>query len=331
VSIFLGVDGGGSKTDFLLIDDTGTLLAQHQEGPAYYPEIGLDALQALMRRGVGTVLGSCGLTPASVDKAFIGIPAYGEDSHLAARLDAIAAPVLDAGQVVCGNDVVCGWAGALAGDDGISIVSGTGSIAYGEHAGRKARAGGWGELFSDEGSAYWIAREGLNLFSRMSDGRATRGPLYGILRAHFGLENDLDLCAALYGSEQSWRSNLAQLARPVADAAVAGDDAARAIFAEAAQQLARIVDAVRLRLGIAADVPVPVSYAGGMLQAASPLLEPFLATLAAGSRAYRVLAPRLPPNAGAALYAAQCHGVCLPPPALARLGRALHAAPVANG
>ena len=68
------------------------------------------------------------------------------------------------------------------------IVAGTGSIAYGEYAGRHARAGGWGDLFGDEGSAFWIAREGLRLFSRMSDGRAARGPLYDLLRERFELE-----------------------------------------------------------------------------------------------------------------------------------------------
>src|SRR2546430_4941765 len=62
-----------------------------------------------------------------------------------------------------------------------------------------ARAGGWGELFGDEGSAYWITREGLRLFSRMSDGRTPRGPLHAAMRRHFGLETDLDLCAAIYG------------------------------------------------------------------------------------------------------------------------------------
>ena len=51
-----------------------------------------------------------------------------------------------------------------------NIVAGIGSICYGERNGAIARCGGWGELFSDEGSAYWIACRGLNLFSRMSDG-----------------------------------------------------------------------------------------------------------------------------------------------------------------
>ena len=73
-----------------------------------------------------------------------------------------------------------------------------GSIVYGEYQGGKARAGGWGELFSDEGSAHWIAREGLSVFSRMSDGRDARGTRsISKVRAHFKLDEDLDLCAAI--------------------------------------------------------------------------------------------------------------------------------------
>ena len=53
---YLGVDGGGSKTLFLLIDETGKVLAAHNEGTAYYPEIGLEALRKLLTRGIGQIL-----------------------------------------------------------------------------------------------------------------------------------------------------------------------------------------------------------------------------------------------------------------------------------
>lgn len=59
-------------------------------------------------------------------------------------------------------------------------------MAYGEHAGRRARTGGWGQVFGDEGSAHWIAVRGLAAFSKMSDGRAARGPLHQLLREHLG-------------------------------------------------------------------------------------------------------------------------------------------------
>ncbi len=99
------------------------------------------------------------------------------------QLDAMPEPLLGHRRYRCGNDMVCAWAGSLGGEDGINIVAGTGSIGYGERRGRSARAGGWGEVFGDEGSAYWIAVQGLNVFTRMSDGRLPKGSLYAVFRA----------------------------------------------------------------------------------------------------------------------------------------------------
>ena len=63
------------------------------------------------------------------------------------------------------NDSVVGWAGSLGLSSGINLVAGTGSIAYGRNdAGEEARAGGWDERFSDEGSCYWLGMKSLELF-----------------------------------------------------------------------------------------------------------------------------------------------------------------------
>ena len=308
---WLGVDGGGSKTHFLLIDENGKVLGAHTEGSAYHLEIGLAALEALLARGIASTLQQGNIAPSALTFAFLGLPAYGEDRSLQARLDAAPAAALPSGRYRCGNDMVCGWAGALAGADGINIVAGTGFIAYGEYGGRGARAGGWGELFSDEGSAYWIAREGLRLFSRMSDGRSPRGPLHELLRRHFALEDDLDLCAAIYGKSASQRSQLAQLSRPVAEAATAGDAAAKSLFTQAAAELADIVDAVHDRLQVPAGVDLPVSYSGGLFELRTLLLAPFESALLSRGRSYRLTAARLPPDAGAAVYASKLAGAPL--------------------
>lgn len=316
---YLGVDGGGSKTAFVLIDELGRVLASHTEGSAYYLEVGWDALRSLLERGIRATLDGASATPASVDFAFIGLPAYGEDSRLLAQFDAAPSPPLLPGRYRCGNDAACGWAGALACEDGINLVAGTGSIGYGEYGGRTARAGGWGELFSDEGSAHWMAREALNLFSRMGDGRAPRGPWYDLVRQHFGLQSDLDLCAAVYGDGRSGRSDTAALAPLVARAAAAGDGQAVELFHRAAGELARIVDAVYDQLDIPAQARVTVSYSGGMFNERALLLEPFLACLSTDARRYRIAPPRLPPAAGAALYAAKLSGSPLDAQAIQRL------------
>lgn len=320
MSCFLGIDGGGTKTAFLLIDGRGEVLATHEAGPAYYLEIGLPALRTMLAQGIGQLLQRAGRPLADLRYSFIGLPAYGEDSRLQHELDAIATPLLPRERYACGNDAVCGWAGALGGEDGIHLICGTGSMAYGQAGARVARSGGWGELFSDEGSAYWIAREGLTLFSRMSDGRLAQGPLHKLLQRHFVLEADLDLCGAIYGAHQA-RSQLAALCPLIAEAAAAGDTAAQALFVRAAEELAQMVDAVRASLSIDGQIVVPVSYSGGLFRQSARLLTPLRAALAARANPYSLQTPRYSPVAGAALYAARLAGAPLSGAALEALAK----------
>jgi N-acetylglucosamine kinase-like BadF-type ATPase len=321
VKTFLGVDGGGTKTRFLLIDDGGRVLASHLEGPAYYLEIGLDELREMLARGIAHTLREGRVREEDLTYAFLGLPAYGEDHKLLPALDAAPSKALPHARYRCDNDMVCGWAGALAGADGINIVAGTGSIAYGEYAGRSARAGGWGELFSDEGSSYWLAREGLRLFSRMSDGRLPRGPLYEHVRRHFALESDLDLCAAIYGKDIAQRSQFAQLSRLVAAAAAEGDEAALGLFEGAARELADMIDAVRGQLRIPVDGSIPVSSSGGMFQSGNGVRVALRSELQRRSAQYRFSEAQLPPDIGAAIQAARLNGTPLSATSLEALAR----------
>jgi N-acetylglucosamine kinase-like BadF-type ATPase len=320
--MFLGVDGGGTKTAFALVDSQGRVLARHEASSAYYIEVGMDGAAAMLAQGCGALFAAAGVTAADIDFAFFGLPAYGEDRAVQAQLDALPLAVLGHGRYLCGNDMVCSWAGSLACADGISVIAGTGSMAYGEFAGQSARAGGWGELFSDEGSAHWIARAGLGLFSKMSDGRAPHGPLYQLVRERLALQKDLDLCQVVYGDLKGERSKVAALSRLVAEAAALGDRQAQAIIEAAAAELAALVDAVRGALGVASGLGLAVSYTGGLFGADGPLREPFARALAARSGTYRLAPPRLAPVLGAALYAARSAGTPLSAAALERLAGA---------
>lgn len=317
--MFLGVDGGGTKTAFALVDSQGRVLARHAESSAYYLEVGMDGAGAMLARGCHALFDAAGVTASDITFAFLGLPAYGEDRAVQPLLDALPRAVLDHGRYLCGNDMVCSWAGSLACADGISVIAGTGSMAYGEFAGRRARAGGWGELFSDEGSAHWIARAGLSLFSRMSDGRLPRGPLYQLVRQRLALAEDLDLCQVIYGDLKSERSRVAALSRLVSEAAEQGDHQAQAIIATAAAELADLVDAVRGSLDVEDGAEVAVSYTGGLFGPGGPLHAPFSEALATRAGPYKLTTPRLAPVLGAALYAARSAGLPLGAAALDRL------------
>lgn len=317
--MFLGVDGGGTKTAYALVDAGGTLAASHVGASVDYLADGIEAARTRLAEGLAATLAAARLTADGIAFGFFGLPAYGEDGATLAALDALPSPALPAARYRCGNDMVCSWAGSLGCEDGISVIAGTGSMAYGEYAGRQARCGGWGELIGDEGSAYWIARGGMNLFSRMSDGREPRGALYRLVRERLGLANDLFLCARIYGARADRRDAFAQFARLVHEAAEAGDTAAGAIFARGARELVDCVLAVRRALGAPDAAVLPVSHSGGVFNNAASMVAAFRAGLAASSARFEYRAPQFPPAVGAALYAARLAGQALSPAALERL------------
>ncbi len=321
MSLFLGVDGGGTKTALCLVSGEGEVVGSAVVRSAYYltaQDGDLSLVADVLAEGLAAVCAASGARPADIDYAFIGLPGYGEVSADVPALDAAPRGVLGHDRYECDNDMVCGWAGSLGGADGINVVAGTGSIAYGEWHGRRARAGGWGEVFGDEGSGYWMGIRGLQLFSRMSDGRSAPGPLLEELRRHLDLSSDLDVLGLVLSRWRGGRSQIASLAPVVVSAARAGDRCAAAVLEDAGRELALLADATRRRLmPDAAGEVLPVSCSGGIF-AAVEVRRAFTDHLA-GFGNYELREPRFSPVIGAAVLAARRAGAPLGSPAVDRL------------
>jgi N-acetylglucosamine kinase-like BadF-type ATPase len=305
--LYLGVDGGGTKTEFVCIDGSGAIVARALTGTTYHLQVGLEGAVAALREGVAAICAELGMPPQGLANVFFGLPAYGEDGIVDPQLAQACERILGHRRFTCGNDMICGWAGSLACRDGINLVAGTGSIGYGERQGRAARVGGWGEIFSDEGSAYWIAVRGLNAFTRMSDGRLAPGPLHRRFADRFDLVTDLDLCAAVMGERGLGRDQIASLAPIVSAAAQEGDEAAAAILRQAALELASMAQALRRTLGFEGGETAELSWSGGVV-AAEPIVRQELERMLTEAGDFALVAPRHAPGYGAALYAAHLKG-----------------------
>jgi N-acetylglucosamine kinase-like BadF-type ATPase len=317
--VFLGVDGGGTKTALCIIDRTGRRLAQTHAPSMYYFGADLALVEDVLRPAVAEICSLGGVSTKDIAHAFIGYPGYGEASADIPVLDALPLRVLGHRRYTCGNDMVCAWAGSLAAADGINVVSGTGSMAYGELAGRRARSGGWGELFGDEGSGYWIAARGLGAFSRMSDGRLDQGPLLAALRKYLDLSRDLDVIDVVLNHWQGNRRKLAALSKVVAEAAALGDRSAARILDESGIELAALAASVRSQLGVDENETVRVSYSGGVFKNEA-VRSSFNDAIAELPAPYEVRLPLFDPVTGAALYAAKRAGMPLEALAHERLG-----------
>ena len=320
--IYLGCDGGGTKTALCLVSEEGELLASLTAPSCYYltaePGTGLARLQEVLTEAVRSLCERAGTTADRLAYAFFGLPAYGEVRADVPAIDAAVRAAMGSERFACDNDMVCGWAGSLGGADGINVISGTGSMTYGERAGERARVGGWGELIGDEGSAYWIGRRALQAFSQMSDGRRRPGPLLDVLRGRLELAADVDLIDTVTHRWRGDRARIAALAPLVVAAARSGDAAAGEILDDAGAELAALAVATRRRLGYPDGEAVPVSYSGGVF-GAEEVRRAFVRALAGRSAGYEVRPPLFAPVVGAALHAAQLAGRPLTEAARARL------------
>jgi N-acetylglucosamine kinase-like BadF-type ATPase len=314
--VFLGVDGGGTKTAFALLAVDGSLIATALAPSSYYLGQSIDLVEEVLREGIESVCTHAAVTPEQITYAFVALPGYGEVSSDVATLDAIPRRVLGHGRYDCDNDMVAGWAGSLGAVDGVNVIGGTGSMTYGEHQGRGLRVGGWGELFDDEGSAYWIAIRGLSAFAKMSDGRLPSGPLHERMSAHLQLASDLDLVDVVLNRWQGDRAKIASLARVVTAAADDGDTVCASILREAGEALADLVAATIAQLDYEPGVVVPVSWSGGVFGCAE-ISRAFRDRLA--DKPVDLREPLLPPVLGAALHAARLAGTPLTVEAVDRL------------
>ena len=199
------------------------------------------------------------------------------------------------------NDAKVGWAGALAMNPGVNIVAGTGSIAFGcDGNGNCARSGGWSELFSDEGSGYWLGRMALGLFAKESDGRAPKSALYYLMKTHLDIRHDEEICSIARQKVFTSRHNVAKLQLILANAALQGDESAAWLYNLAGRELASCVHAVVKKLNFKGVANV--SYSGGIFNVGDLILAPFKNALGRGVVLHE---PILCPEVGAALIAVE--------------------------
>lgn len=268
--MLLGIDGGGSKTAYRLTDSRGqVILSQTGEGISWR-EGGVDAV--LHRLGVALEQLLQGRDQSRLSVC-IGVPCYGENPEYDAAITTGIARMLPRSRRLLVNDAVLSWAGALGCAPGVSLVAGTGSLAYGRNAaGQEARSGGWSEHFSDEGSAYWIALRGLNLYTRQADGRLPRGPLTGLFHQTLHVDGPVDFVCAVEAAYLPSRKKTASLQRVVLEAACQGDESAIRLYGEAAEELAAMAGSAARALQLPQGYAV--SCTGGLLHAGALLLNP---------------------------------------------------------
>jgi N-acetylglucosamine kinase-like BadF-type ATPase len=259
VSYIIGVDGGGTKTLALLGDLDGNVLARGLSGPSNYNAVGFDAACLALERAISMARIDC---PGEISALCLGLAGAGREGDIQRFQNwAVDHFPKTAVKVVSDADILL-MAGAPSGP-ALALICGTGSIVYGRTVtGELIRAGGWGYLFGDEGSAYAIGIAGLRAVMQAYDGRRPETLLSEMVLEHYGLlHTPPELVHTIYGAE-SHHSAVATLSNLVEQAAGRGDSVAIGILEESARELARAIAAVYRRLGA---LTVPLVVTGGTI------------------------------------------------------------------
>lgn len=281
----LGVDGGGASTEAWLTDRDGCVIGKGEAGPSNAKAVGLAVSRANLHRAISEAFSSAGPDQEPVDLACFGLAGFDrpDDQDVVNGWSECARW---ARKVILVNDGDMVLAAGTPEGYGVGLIAATGSIAVGRsRTGATARAGGWGHLIGDEGSAYAVALAGLRRVVRLADGREESQCVPDVLTSRIcealGMSEPSGLVSAIYSpSFQPLR--IASLA-PIVVAAAEEDPAIREeILVPAGQELARSAAAVIRTLGGFRDLegPIPLAVSGGFLIGASVVMRAMLDQLA---------------------------------------------------
>jgi N-acetylglucosamine kinase-like BadF-type ATPase len=296
--LFLGVDGGQSSTTALIADASGSILGMGKAGPCNH--VGAAEGPLKLKKTVSECLGqACSIAGLDAETVFFVSACFGMSGGPDDKAS-ILSEIIRTSNLTVTDDAVIALSGAMGGQPGVVTIAGTGSISLGRDAhGRRARAGGWGYVFGDEGGAFDLVRQALRAVLRNEEGWGSATRLREILLQQTGASNANALLHAFYA--KSWpRSRIAALAPLVNVAAMEGDLIANQILTESAHKLADFALAVRKQLWETAE-PVDFSYIGGVFRS-DFLLQAFCSQIESQSGC-KVASPLLDAACGALLEA----------------------------
>ena len=265
--IFLGVDGGGTKTAFLL--DVNGKKYEDKQITIHPKQVSKQEYFDIMELGINNVCKQANISPDEIDYTFVAAPGYGQYPDTEEYVHEGIRRVLGNDNFTVENDCVNGWAGSLNAKPGINIVIGTGAIGYGrDEVGNSMRCSGWGPFLGDEASGYWIGMKLLNLFTKMSDGRIEKTPIYDLVKEKLGLTEDFEIFDV---TDNMRRDEIAGLSRILHQGLNENDPNALDILDEVTDEIALVIDAMTKNLNF--NGPVNVSFSGGVTNIGDPLYE----------------------------------------------------------
>ena len=302
MSYVLGIDGGGSKTVCVLMNEKREFLGRGEAGSANYQSVGIEAAKFSIESAINQAI--IKQDSIKIDVICLGLAGVGRAKDIEIIKKIIKEiPVtqnIKSENIIIYHDAFIALVGGIGNDVGIVVAAGTGSIVFGRnHRGETKRVGGWGYILGDEGGAYQIAVAGMKAAFKAYDGRGIYSSLVEDFKSHFGLNNIEELIEIVYRSGLGVKE-IVGLAPVVDNADFLGDEVANQIIDNAVDELVKATSVVIDEIFVEREF-LEVVTTGSVWKGKSKIWDRFVSCINRDFADVNVIFPRFEPVYGAGL------------------------------
>lgn len=304
--LYLGVDGGGTKTNVALMDEAREVIAEGSGGPSNPLRVGVETAVANIAKAIDAACDSGGVSRGDIVAATLGLAGV-RRNDIRERVRESFVTRLRVRKTLVTTDADIALYGTTLGQAGLVVIAGTGSICIGVNDdGEKFIAGGWGPVAGDEGGGRGIAGEALHAVAKASDGRGGVTQLSDRAAEYFRASNVENLISAIYAPQMD-NSRIAGFARLVVETAKDGDRIARDILEDAGRELGTAATAVITKLKLEKK-KIPIGCVGSIFNAGELLTRPMIEVIEKVAPKAYLMEPLMVPAHAAALMAMNGNG-----------------------
>lgn len=206
MAYFVGIDGGGTKTKAVLVDENMSMLAENVGGPSNFLVFGLVKVSKSLIQTIVEISKKANINCSEIGSILLGTAGAGRRTD-AERLEKSFLSETENENITINNfhvesDARIALEGAFSGNPGSILIAGTGSIMFGKDSqGDIHRVGGFGRILGDEGSGFHIGRSGLTAVAQEYDGRGKETALTMMLKEKYNISSSSELITEVYKNE----------------------------------------------------------------------------------------------------------------------------------
>ncbi len=283
---YIGIDGGGTKTEFVLFTEQGHILNRICLEGSNANVCGIEKACQILKNGIDVLIAM----DYDVRGVFAGLAGYASGDN-DRKISAFLERTYPRLQIKCGSDILNIFALGPKTESGVAAICGTGFIAYAKKQEQLIRICGWGYLLEGAGSGYDMGREVLRAALSHRDKVGPETLITGLVEKRLG-RSAWDSIDRIYSGDKSL---IASFAPVLFEAYRKGDREADRILRENVRRIAHVLDRAYEEYGCGDTV----IFAGGIASNQGDLLFPLISEYL--KHPMNLMAPKRPPIYGACL------------------------------